>query len=110
MGTPLLCGEVIDCSASDVWAGSSGSLFPKGTGLFVLLGVLTTGAIILTFLFTRRGNNRSIPASTFAQGNFANRSMPPAPGSMPPPPGSMPPPPGSMPPPPGSMPPPPGWR
>jgi len=87
MGTPLLCGQVIDCSASDVWAGSSGSLFPKGTGLFVLLGVLATGAIVLTLLFTRRGITRSKPVPTFAQGNFANRSMPPPPGSMPPPPG-----------------------
>ena len=111
MGTPLLCGQVIDCSASDVWAGSSGSLFPKGTGLFVLLGVLATGSIVLTLLFTRRGNNRSKPVPAFAQGNFANRSAPPPPpGSAPQPPGSMPPPPGSMPPPPGSMPPPPGWR
>ena len=110
MGTPLLCGQVIDCSASDIWAGSSGSLFPKGTGLVVLLGVLATGAIVLTLLFTRRRTTRSKPVPAFAQSHFGNRSAPPPPGSIPQPPGSMPPPPGSMPPPPGSMPPPPGWR
>jgi hypothetical protein len=111
MGTPLLCGKVIDCSASDIWAGSSGSLFPSGAGLYIPLGLLATGAIIGAIFFTRRKRTSSYAASTFAQSPNYNRSMPPPPGSMPPPPGSMPPPPGSMPPPPGSMPPrPPGSR
>jgi hypothetical protein len=111
MGSPLLCGKVIDCSASDIWIGSSGSLFPSGAGLFIPLGLIGTGAVVGVILFIRRNRTPSYVAPAFSQNSNYNRSMPPPPGSMPPPPGSMPPPPGSMPPPPGSMPPrPPGSR
>lgn len=114
MGTPLLCGKVIDCSASDIWAGSSGSFLPSGAGLYIPLGLIATGAIIGSIFFTRRKRTPSYVAAPFAQSPNYNRSMPPPPGSMPPgspPPGSMSPRPGSMPPPPGSMPPrPPGSR
>jgi hypothetical protein len=103
MGTPLLCGKVIDCSASDIWSGSSGSLLQSGAGLYIPLGLLATGAIIGAIFLTRRKRMPSYAAPAFAQSQNFNRSMPPPPGSMPPPPGSMPPPPGSMPPrPPGS--------
>jgi hypothetical protein len=111
MGSPLLCGKVIDCSASDIWIGSSGSLFPSGAGLFIPLGLIGTGAVVGVILFLRRNRTPSYVAPAFSQNSNYNRSMPPHPGSMPPHPGSMPPHPGSMPPHPGSMPPrPPGSR
>jgi hypothetical protein len=108
MGVPLLCGSVVDCSATDVWSGSSGSIFPSGLGLLITIIFIAIAATLFTLFIIRRGGSRSKPAPAFAQGNYSSRPMPP--GSMPPPPGSMPPPPGSMPPPPGSVPPPPGWR
>jgi hypothetical protein len=105
-GVPLLCGAVVECASSDIWAGSSGSLFPKGATLYVPLMLLATGAIILAIVLTRRKTSKAY-AAPFQNQNF--RSAPGAPeipgapqipgaiirpGSMPPPPpGSMPPPP-----------------
>ena len=108
-GAPLLCSAVIDCASSDIWAGSSGSLFPKGASLYVPLLLLATGAIVLAIVLTRRKTSKAYAAPIQNQ-NFRSapgtQQIPGAiirPGSMPPPPpGSMPPPPpGSMPPPPG---------
>ena len=101
MGVPLLCGSVVDCSASDVWSGSSGSIFPSGLGLLITIIFIAIAATLFTLFMIRRGGSRSKPVPAFAQGNYSSRPMPP---------GSMPPPPGSVPPPPGSVPPPPGWR
>jgi hypothetical protein len=108
-GTPLLCGAVVECASSDIWAGSSGSLFPEGASLYVPLLLLATGAIVLAIVLTRRKTSKAYAAPIQSQ-NFRSapgtQQIPGAiirPGSMPPPPpGSMPPPPpGSMPPPPG---------
>jgi len=99
-GTPLLCGGIVECASADIWTGSSGSLFPQGTALYVPLILLATSAIILAIFMTRRKTNNA-HATPFQNQNF--RSAPGAPqipgaiirpGSMPPPPpGSMPPPP-----------------
>jgi S1-C subfamily serine protease len=103
-GTPLLCGAVVECASSDIWAGSSGSLFPSGTALYIPLILLVTGAVVLAIVLTRR---KSTP--NFAT-PFQNQNFKPTPGAPQIPgaiirPGSMPPPP-----PPGSMPPPPPGR
>ena len=100
-GVPLLCGAVVECNSSDIWAGSSGSLFPKGVSLYVPLILLATGAIILAFVLTRRKASKAY-ATPFQNQNFQSAPGAPQipgaiirPGSMPPPPpGSMPPPPG----------------
>ncbi len=99
-GTPLLCIAVVECSSSDIWAGSSGSLFPTGASLYVPLLLLATGAIVLTIVLTRRRTSKAYAAPIQNQ-NFRSapgtQQIPGAiirPGSMPPPPpGSMPPPP-----------------
>ena len=99
-GTPLLCGAVVECASSDIWAGSSGSLFPQGATLYVPLIILATGAVILAVVLTRRKTTKAYVAP------YQNTSFNPVPGSSQIPgsiirPGSMPPPPpGSMPPPP----------
>lgn len=102
-GAPLLCGAVVECNSSDIWAGSSGSLFPQGASLYVPLILLATGAIILGFVLTRRKASKAYATP------FQNQNFKPAPGAPQIPgaiirPGSMPPPP------PGSMPPPPPGR
>jgi len=98
-GTPLLCGGVIECASSDIWAGASGSLFPRGTALYVPLILLATGAIVLAIVLTRRRTTHAY-AGGYKNQAFKTTTSPQAPGAIirpgampPPPPGAMPPPP-----------------